>query len=254
MAAGSIDCTTASRLQADTTSRMKPTFTTALLCDNALLRTGLEAILSGSPFVLAEIVFAASPRLADRVIEPPALVIAAANQFSGRMAEVIRQAREHFPQARIVALADQFDPGSVRQAYEAGADGLCQTTAGREALITSLELVMLGAAMVPVALIGAMLSEQPSSSAPPSQSAGNVPSLSSDLSMHKLSPREAEILRCLMQGDANKVIARKCDVTEATIKVHVKAILRKIGASNRTQAAMWASQRLTQREGASVHG
>jgi two-component system nitrate/nitrite response regulator NarL len=106
MAAGSIDCTTASRLQADTTSRMKPTFTTALLCDNALLRTGLEAILSGSPFVLAEIVFAASPRLADRVIEPPALVIAAANQFSGRMAEVIRQAREHFPQARIVALAD----------------------------------------------------------------------------------------------------------------------------------------------------
>jgi two-component system nitrate/nitrite response regulator NarL len=43
-------------------------------------------------------------------------------------------------------------------------------------------------------------------------------------------------------------------VTEATIKVHVKAILRKIGASNRTQAAMWASQRLTQRGGASVSG
>jgi two-component system, NarL family, nitrate/nitrite response regulator NarL len=253
MAAELIDYTTASRLQAGTTSRMKPTFTTVLLCDNALLRTGLEAILSGSPFVLAKTVFAASPRLADRVIEQPALVIAAANQFSGRMAEVIRQAREHFPQARIVALVDQFDPGSVRQAYEAGGDGLCRTTTGREALIMSLELVMLGAAMVPVALIGAILSEQSSCPSSYLQSAGNGPSLPSDLSMHKLSPREAEILRCLMLGDANKVIARKCDVTEATIKVHVKAILRKIGASNRTQAAMWASQRLTQRGGASVN-
>jgi two-component system, NarL family, nitrate/nitrite response regulator NarL len=48
----------------------------------------------------------------------------------------------------------------------------------------------------------------------------------------------------LREGAPNKLIARKLDITEATIKVHVKAILRKIGAANRTQAAMWASQRL----------
>jgi two-component system nitrate/nitrite response regulator NarL len=42
----------------------------------------------------------------------------------------------------------------------------------------------------------------------------------------------------------NKAIARKLDLTEATVKVHVKAILRKIGAANRTQAALWAFQRL----------
>jgi two-component system nitrate/nitrite response regulator NarL len=58
----------------------------------------------------------------------------------------------------------------------------------------------------------------------------------------------------LTQGEPNKVIARKLDITEATIKVHVKAILRKIGASNRTQAAMWASQRLPHQGGASVNG
>ena len=57
-----------------------------------------------------------------------------------------------------------------------------------------------------------------------------------------------------MKGESNKVIARKLDITEATIKVHVKAILRKTGAANRTQAAMWASQHVEQRDGTSVNG
>ena len=47
-----------------------------------------------------------------------------------------------------------------------------------------------------------------------------------------------------MGGDANKVIAKRLDITESTIKVHVKSILRKIGATNRTQAAMWANENL----------
>jgi two-component system nitrate/nitrite response regulator NarL len=60
-----------------------------------------------------------------------------------------------------------------------------------------------------------------------------------------LSSRESEILQCLMQGAPNKVIARKLDVAEATVKVHIKAILRKIRVANRTQAAMWAVNHLS---------
>jgi two-component system nitrate/nitrite response regulator NarL len=59
-----------------------------------------------------------------------------------------------------------------------------------------------------------------------------------------LSNRETEILCWLMEGATNKVIARKLNVTEATVKVHVKAILRKIGVGNRTQAAIWAADHL----------
>jgi two-component system nitrate/nitrite response regulator NarL len=55
-----------------------------------------------------------------------------------------------------------------------------------------------------------------------------------------LSEREAQILGGLVQGHANKVIARSCDITEATVKVHMKSILRKIRVANRTQAAVWA--------------
>jgi two-component system nitrate/nitrite response regulator NarL len=56
----------------------------------------------------------------------------------------------------------------------------------------------------------------------------------------KLSDRETQILDGLVRGQANKVIARKCDITEATVKVHMKSILRKIRVGNRTQAAIWA--------------
>ncbi len=55
----------------------------------------------------------------------------------------------------------------------------------------------------------------------------------------QLSTREKSILRCLIEGDSNKCIARKIDIAEATVKVHVKAILRKIRVQNRTQAAIW---------------
>jgi two-component system nitrate/nitrite response regulator NarL len=56
----------------------------------------------------------------------------------------------------------------------------------------------------------------------------------------RLSEREAQILDGLVRGHANKVIARSCDITEATVKVHMKSILRKIQVENRTQAAVWA--------------
>jgi DNA-binding CsgD family transcriptional regulator len=55
----------------------------------------------------------------------------------------------------------------------------------------------------------------------------------------QLSPREQSIMQCLIAGDSNKCIARKIDIAEATVKVHVKAILRKIRVQNRTQAAIW---------------
>ena len=55
-----------------------------------------------------------------------------------------------------------------------------------------------------------------------------------------LSARQTAILRCLVEGESNKVIARKMKIADATVKVHVKTILRKIRVDNRTQAAIWA--------------
>jgi DNA-binding NarL/FixJ family response regulator len=58
----------------------------------------------------------------------------------------------------------------------------------------------------------------------------------------QLTDRQEGILRCICRGYSNKTIARTFDITESTVKIHVKVILRKIGVKNRTQAAIWAVQ------------
>jgi len=236
----------------DLSGILEPALRTALICDNPLLRSGLEHILQGTSFVLAEAASAADP---TRLLHPglePALVIMEANRSTGGVLQAARQIKERFPEVRIVALADRFDLGFVLKGHAAGINGFCLAASAPEVLIKSLELVMLGESMVPSAVlrsgaIDAVLSQKQ----PHQDDSAAGPGLS-DLKACGLSARETEILECLREGAPNKIIARKLDITEATIKVHVKAILRKIGASNRTQAAMWASQRLPRRGGASV--
>ena len=62
--------------------------------------------------------------------------------------------------------------------------------------------------------------------------------------VYRLSPRESEILSHLVDGHSNKGIARILGITEATVKVHLKSVQRKIRVDNRTQAAIWALSNL----------
>jgi two-component system, NarL family, nitrate/nitrite response regulator NarL len=131
-------------------------------------------------------------------------------------------------------------------------NGFCLTASGPEILIKSLELVMLGESVLPFEVLRSLMDAAPPKREQPLQDNRAEPTLP-DPNTCKLSAREAQVLSYLREGTPNKVIARQFDVSEATIKVHVKAILRKIGVANRTQAAMWASQRLTQRGGVPVN-
>ena len=72
---------------------------------------------------------------------------------------------------------------------------------------------------------------------------GNPRASKGELEDSRLSDRELDILRCLTNGQTNKVIAKNLNIAESTVKVHVKRILQKIHASNRTQAALWGAAR-----------
>jgi two-component system, NarL family, nitrate/nitrite response regulator NarL len=229
-----------------------PEIPTALICDNSLLRSGLQQMLAESLFVIADAPAAATPGRLHQFAPEPALVIIEASQTISRVLEIVRQVRERSPETRIVALADRFDLSFVRSGHEAGLDGFCLAASARDVLIKSLELIMLGESVLPFGILRSIMEEAAPSREPPLRDNAMAERSLSDLKACKLSARETEILGCLREGAPNKVIARKLEITEATIKVHVKAILRKIGASNRTQAAMWASQRLPQRGGAFV--
>ncbi len=65
---------------------------------------------------------------------------------------------------------------------------------------------------------------------------------SAQIALAKLSAREKEVLRQVRDGKSNKDIAKMLDIVESTVKVHLRGCFRKIGAHNRTQAAVWATQ------------
>jgi two-component system nitrate/nitrite response regulator NarL len=205
---------------------------TALICKNTLVRTGVSAILSGTNFVITD---ASSPQTELM------LCLVCDGYEPDELAQTIGEVKEQHPSARVVVLADDVEAHTLKTALEAGLNGLCSPMTDRRALIKVLELVMLGETYVPTAIALKMLSQPAQSSVP----AKLTPDQLTEVGGRKLSPREAEILHQLAEGAPNKVIARHLDVAEATIKVHVKSILRKIGAVNRTQAAMWAATQVS---------
>ena len=120
------------------------------------------------------------------------------------------------------------DLNFLMHSYEIGIDAYLESTTSQVGFRQSLDLVVSGERIFPSRLKAAP--ETTRDKSPSNKS--SAPSC--------LSARELEILRHLASGRANKVIANDLHITEATVKVHVKGILRKIGATNRTQAAIWA--------------
>lgn len=222
---------------------------TVLGCKNSMVREGLKHVLSNTrykvhPEDLSQ-TDAAQPLSPG---EAPLLLVVDANLYADDMAGAVQSLKSQYSDARIVVLTDDFDLDAMMSALQAGVDGYCLATIGCDALVKYLDLVMLGEVVFPSAVLLSALS---ASGKVPSvhhlasaEGAKPVPmarvSEAVNLPGRNLSSREAEILRCLTQGAPNKVIARKLDVAEATVKVHIKAILRKIRVANRTQAAMWA--------------
>jgi two-component system nitrate/nitrite response regulator NarL len=216
-----------------------------LICRNSLVRVGICHILSSTRFTVAE-ELENSSKLPASPDASPVLYILDGSHSADALVDLVADLKAQCPSARAVVLADHLDPTTVMQALHAGIDGLCSTRIGREALINVLELVMLGETFVPAALALKVLNHLP----PPNESGLNMtsaltPADDTATIAHNLSSREVEILRRLMEGDSNKVIASRLHIAEATTKVHVKTILRKLRAKNRTQAAMWASAHLS---------
>jgi two-component system nitrate/nitrite response regulator NarL len=215
--------------------------TTVLVCQNTLIRSGISHLLSGSHFLIAE------EALEQTSSELPVLCLIHADQATGELTGMIERLKAQRPSARVVLLTDHMEPAAMIPAFQAGLDGLCSTSMDREPLIKVLELVMLGETFISHSLTSSLLNE--TSEHPQATSSGAatfMPAVdpSAAAIANKLSAREAQILSHLTQGAPNKLIARDLGVAEATVKVHIKAILRKVKAANRTQAAMWAQQHM----------
>ena len=147
--------------------------------------------------------------------------------------------RKWQPAGRIAVVSGGWTLSDIVSVFRTGANACFVEVGASDVLIKTLELVMLGETILPSVVLLPRILES-INSIEPQLAANTGASTHPDGDVPHLSARQKCILRYLIEGHSNKLIARKIDVAEATVKAHVKAILHKIRVLNRTQAAMWA--------------
>lgn len=202
----------------------------ALLGKNSIVREGLGRILAEQAFRITDSTNNSSGihDFQDQEDEGAFLILVDTNEHDQANIEDLRR---RFPSARIVLLADEFNFDVMVDAFSQGIHGYLVKNISCDNLVGALHLVASGEKVLP-----SQLADELSEHIPAYQK-----SESTSLSEARLSDRELEILRCLIMGCPNKVISRRLTISEATVKVHVKAVLRKLHVTNRTQAAIWAT-------------
>lgn len=152
--------------------------------------------------------------------------------------EGIRTMKRTVPNARIVVISGFESRRNAEQSLEAGASGFIPKSAAINVTLNALKLVLLGEIYLPPTLMyGTNGSQDEDDAAHPTAPAPRTfdPTL-----LAPLTQRQYDVLALLGQGKSNKDIADTLGISEGTVKVHVGAILKVLGASNRTQAALMA--------------
>ena len=229
--------------------------------DHTLFRRGLTALLSlDARFEVAGQAGDIGEALRCVERERPDLVLLD-NHLPGVLGvDGIASLKALAPGMRILMLTMSENADDLAAALQAGADGyllktveldhlagyILQVLAGESVIspemMTKLVAVFRGKAPAPAASSPAA----PAGTAPAGAAPGEVPAVPAardDSGVALLSVREREVLQLIAQGDSNKAIARKLDIAETTVKIHVQHILRKLQLTSRVQAAVYAASR-----------
>jgi DNA-binding NarL/FixJ family response regulator len=141
---------------------------------------------------------------------------------------ILERLRNVMPGVPIVVVSDREDWSAVMDALDAGARAYFPSSLDPEILFETLRLVEKGGTFIPLELLRNVSVDRKRQQ----RVAVRRPE------MHGLTPREQGVLELLKTGLSNKGIARELDIEEGTVKVHVRRIMRKLNAANRTQAAL----------------
>jgi len=185
--------------------------------DHPVVREGLAAILRSEPDV--QVVAEATDgvhacALYDQHL-PDVVILDLRMPRKDGLQVVTELMSSRRPKPRIIVMTTYETEEDVRRALQAGAKAYLVKGALPERILETVRRVAGGEALVP-ASIASVLTES--------------------LSHPELSPRELQVLRQMAAGDSNKEIGEKLNITEHTVKAHVKAVLLKLGAVGRTEA------------------
>ena len=229
-----------------------------------LVREALKSLMAKNSYrVVCDVGSTAEISGASTLSDEPKLVILGAQSADNALTEAV-SARQLWPDSKIILLYECLPPADFQKLLTSEINGCVPLFASPDTLISTLDMIVTRDVRVMVVGDAKSPAIQPAQPEDANQSGIKIDKLRSegaeleDVSVSigalqqrpmnvpsprnhpGLSEREAQMLNGLVKGHPNKVIARTCDITEATVKVHMKSILRKIRVDNRTQAAIWA--------------
>jgi DNA-binding NarL/FixJ family response regulator len=194
--------------------------------DHAVVRTGLLQLLGDLDQV--EVVGAATggaEAVALAARQQPDVVLMDLEMPDMDGIEATRRIRAAHPSVNVVVLTAFSDRRRILDAIDAGAVGYLLKDAEPDELIRGLHAAARGESPLAPKAAQALVAARAEQQGDP-----------------ELTPREREVLALLADGLPNKLIARRLDISEKTVKAHLTNIFHRIGVSDRTQAALWAQR------------
>jgi two-component system nitrate/nitrite response regulator NarL len=216
---------------------------TIIVTPSDLLRKGIVSVLQNTHYKV--VATAAGPAELPHVHYSKgraSLAVLGVDSGNGNLDEIgksIRLLRSLMPDCKVALIVEANEPIDLERMLTLSPDACIFNLGSRDILIKILELTFMDQRVFVLSYSMAMIANDPAV-----KSVGNTHDVPNRArASPTLSPRERQILVSLAEGRSNKAIARLYNLSEATVKVHLKAILRKTKTHNRTQAAIWAIQR-----------
>ena len=202
--------------------------------DHALVRQGIRELLDAqADFEVVGEAATGREAVAEAVRLRPDVALLDIHMPGGDGLWATGEITREVPETHVVILTVSTEDGHLKESLRRGAAGYLLKSSPAEALYDAIRDVCRGERPVPGSMAGRVLAALGLGAEPagPARTAG-------------LSTREEEVLRLLSRGATNKEIAAALDISENTVKAHLKSILRKLGVGNRVEAAGWALRHL----------
>lgn len=203
--------------------------------DHAMVRAGLAQLLT----VDAEIEVVGSASNGTQAVETvrqvrPDVVLMDLQMPETDGVEATRQIHAMAPQVQVVILTSLSDRDGIVNALDAGAVGYLLKDAGPDELLAGVKAASRGESPLHPRAARELLQARSAGERAEPAAAERAPA--------DLTPRELEVLALVRAGLANKQIAKQLGISERTVKAHLTSCFQRIGALDRTQAALWAER------------
>ncbi|MBK3732158.1 LuxR family two component transcriptional regulator [Azospirillum brasilense] len=143
----------------------------------------------------------------------------------------------------LVIISDRDDGGMILESLRLGVRGYIVPSLGLGVMLEAIRLVAAGGTFVPATSLQSLIAPAPGTiTVPPPGPGADLPVTDR---IGGLTPREMAVLTCMREGKSNKLIAYMLGMCENTAKAHVRNVLKKLGATNRTEAAFMAHAHLS---------